>query len=107
MAQLLLDDVYLRVQIDGEQYTLKRFQESSDTYALFVALFNKPTGHVLRITDVFPRRSNIRKIITDAKLSYLLPMFFNENLSVRELQLLSVPVKLSEQHIQHLLSKSK
>lgn len=109
-AQLIFEDVYLKVVIDNTQtITIRRFQDKgrpSDPYKLFTRLFSMPIGQVHRLVDIFPTYDNLTKVIKDAKLAYLLPIFFADKGS-KELQLLKMPVQIIDEVHELLLSKSK
>lgn len=105
-AQLILEDVYLKILLDNsEQITVRRFHDS-DAYKLFTQLFNKPIGYSLRINDIFPNYGSLTKIVKDTKLEYLLPVFFAD-LGSKELRLLNMPVEIDDETYRMLLSKSK
>lgn len=106
-AQLLFEDVYLKVVLDNkQQITIRRFQQDSDSYKLFTRLFNKPVGYTLRLNEIFPNYDNLTKVLKDTKLGYLLPIFFAD-IGSKELQLLKMPVAIDGNNYSLLLSKSK
>lgn len=109
-ARLILEDTHLKVILDNnESITIRLFQstkEPSDPYKLFLKLFSQQIGHILRLNDIFPNYKSLKKVLTDAKLGYLLPIFFTDRGS-RELQLLEMPVKISDTDYELLLSKNK
>lgn len=110
VARLILEENHLKVEFDNRKIiTIRHFHDTlkpSDPHKLLIELFNKQIGYILRINDIFPNYKSLSKVLKDAKLGYLLPVFF-ANRSTKELQLLEMPVKINEADYKLLLSKSK
>lgn len=110
VARLILKENRLKVEFDNKKIiTIRHFHDTlkpSDPHKLLIELFNKRVGYLLRLNDIFPSYKSLTKVLKDAKLGYLLPVFF-VNRSTKELQLLEMPVKINEADYTLLLSKSK
>ena len=110
VARLILEENHLKVEFDNKKIiTIRHFHDAlkpSDPHKLLIELFNKRMGYLLRLNDIFPSYKSFTKVLKDAKLGYLLPVFF-VNRSTKELQLLEMPVKINEADYKLLLSKSK
>lgn len=110
VARLILEENHLKVELDNKKIiTIRHFHDTlkpSDPHKLLIELFNKRLGYILRLNDIFPNYKSLTKVLKDAKLGYLLPVFF-VNRSTKELQLLEMPVKINEADYKLLLSKSK
>lgn len=95
--------------IEGtEPITLKRTHDNSEIGQLFTHIFSDKQGVVHSSLDVLPNSksiTNLKRVFNSTKLDYLYPVFFDTSLKLNQIRLKELPIHLSADEKERLLSR--
>lgn len=75
VSSLRLDDIYLKLRIDSNEYTIGRLQEDLKPHKIFVLLSNRTPGLKVNRNEVGSSSTKLWQIIEKSRFGYLKPFF--------------------------------